>query len=67
MYVSLYVERDSQKPIIIGRGASNLVRVKQMVRKDINQVIGYKTTVNLHVTVAKNWQSDTKKLQRLGF
>lgn len=67
VYVSLYVERDSQKPIIIGRGASNLVRVKQMVRKDINQVIGYKTTVNLHVTVAKNWQSDTKKLQRLGF
>ena len=49
--VSIYVERDSQKPIIIGKGASNLTYVK----------------LDLHVKVAKGWQSDPKQLERLGF
>lgn len=66
-FVSLYVERDSQKPIVIGRRASNLVRVKARVRKAVNEAVGRKTDLDLHVKVAKGWQSDAKKLERLGF
>ncbi|BDR54604.1 GTPase Era [Bombiscardovia apis] len=65
--VSIYVERDSQKPIIIGRGAEHLVQVKKKLRTRINQVLGTKAKLDLHVKVAKNWQGDPKQLQRLGF
>lgn len=66
-FVSLYVERDSQKPIIIGHKANNLVRVKARVRKAVNAAVGRKTDLDLHVKVAKGWQSDAKQLARLGF
>ncbi|MCI1983973.1 MAG: GTPase Era [Bifidobacteriaceae bacterium] len=66
-HVSLYVERDSQKPIIIGRGAEHLVRVKKKVRTAVNRAVGARTKLELHVKVSKEWQSDPKKLDRLGF
>ena len=65
--VSVYVERDSQKPIIIGRGAEHLVRVKKRLRAAVNRITGAKAVLDLHVKVAKGWQSDPKKLERLGF
>ncbi|BDR52970.1 GTPase Era [Bombiscardovia nodaiensis] len=65
--VSIYVERDSQKPIIIGHGAEHLVRVKKKLRTRVNQILGTKAKLDLHVKVAKNWQGDPKQLQRLGF
>lgn len=66
-YVSLYVERDSQKPIVIGREACHLVAVKRKIRRAVNVAVGCPTDLELHVAVAKNWQSDPKKLRRLGF
>lgn len=65
--VTLYVERDSQKPIIIGRHASNLVWVKRKVRTDIKRIVGGRARLEMHVALAKGWQSDPKKLDRLGF
>lgn len=65
--VSIYVERDSQKPIIIGKGASHLVRVKKKLRTPVNRIVGQKARLDLHVKVAKGWQSDPKQLERLGF
>ncbi|RFT22996.1 GTPase Era [Bifidobacteriaceae bacterium GH022] len=65
--VSVYVERDSQKPIIIGRGAEHIVRVKKRLRTVVNRITGAKAVLDLHVKVAKGWQSDPKKLERLGF
>ena len=65
--VSIYVERDSQKPIIIGRHAEHLVRIKKRLRTPVNRLVGRKANLDLHVKVAKNWQSDPKKLDRLGF
>lgn len=67
VHVSIYVERDSQKPIIIGRKAEHLVRVKKKLRTPVNRIIGRKSQLDLHVKVAKGWQSDPKKLDRLGF
>ena len=51
--VSVYVERDSQKPIIIGRGAEHLVRVKKKLRTPVNRTVGGKAKLDLHVKVAK--------------
>nr|WP_225431604.1 GTPase Era [Bifidobacterium platyrrhinorum] len=65
--VSIYVERDSQKPIIIGKGASNLTAVKKRLRTPVNRIVGRKSRLDLHVKVAKGWQSDPKQLERLGF
>ncbi|KAB8293595.1 GTPase Era [Bifidobacterium avesanii] len=65
--VSIYVERDSQKPIIIGKGASNLVAVKKKLRTPVNRIVGCKAKLDLHVKVAKGWQSDPKQLEKLGF
>lgn len=67
VHVSIYVERDSQKPIIIGHGAEHLVRVRKKLRTAVNRTLGQKAALDLHVKVAKNWQGDPKLLQRLGF
>lgn len=67
VHVSIYVERDSQKPIIIGHRAEHLVRVKKKLRTAVNRTLGQKATLDLHVKVAKNWQGDPKLLQKLGF
>ena len=61
--VSIYVERDSQKPIIIGKGASNLTYVKKKLRTPVNRIVGQKAKLDLHVKVAKGWQSDPKQLE----
>ena len=65
--VSIYVERDSQKPIIIGKGAEHRVRGKKKLRTPVNRIVGRKAKLDLHVKVAKGWQSDPKQLERLGF
>lgn len=65
--VSIYVERDSQKPIIIGHRAEHLVQVKKRLRTAVNRIVGQKSKLDLHVKVAKGWQSDPKQLERLGF
>lgn len=65
--VHVFVERDSQKAIIIGRGGSRLREVGTNARKGIEKVLGQKVFLDLHVKVAKDWQRDPKQLQRLGF
>lgn len=67
VYVSLYVERDSQKPIIIGRKAKNLVYVKKRVRTAVNRAVGMRSSLDLHVKLARDWQSDPRALNRFGF
>ena len=65
--VSLVVERDSQKAIIIGKGGRRLKDVGVTARKGIEQLLGRKVYLDLHVRTAKDWQSDPKALARLGF
>ncbi|GAA1708912.1 GTPase Era [Brachybacterium phenoliresistens] len=64
---SLFVERDSQKGIIIGRGGSRLKEVGSAARAEINRLLGRKVHLDLRVKVAKDWQRDPKQLGRLGF
>ncbi|MDT5119694.1 MAG: GTPase [Mycobacterium sp.] len=67
VYALLYVERDSQKGIIIGKGGARLQEVGTAARGQIEKLLGTKVYLDLRVKVAKNWQSDPKQLGRLGF
>jgi len=63
----IFVERDSQKAIVIGKGGSRLKQVGTRSRKEIEQLLGTKVFLDLHVAVAKDWQRNPKQLRKLGF
>jgi GTP-binding protein Era len=65
--VNLYVERDSQKAIVIGRGGARLRDVGTRARQGIERLLGARVYLDLHVKVARDWQRDPKQLRRLGF
>lgn len=65
--VNLFVERDSQKAIVIGRGGSRLREVGTQARQGIEALLGTRVYLDLRVKVAKDWQRDPKQLRRLGF
>jgi len=67
VHVSLYVERPSQKAIVIGRGGQRLREVGTQARRHIEALLGTPVYLDLHVKVAKDWQRDPKQLRRLGF
>ncbi|TYQ02775.1 UNVERIFIED_ORG: GTP-binding protein Era [Gordonia westfalica J30] len=67
VHAVLFVERDSQKGIIIGRKGARLKEVGTVARVQIERLLGTKVYLDLHVKVAKDWQRDPKQLRRLGF
>ncbi|PZT97449.1 MAG: GTPase Era [Gordonia sp. (in: high G+C Gram-positive bacteria)] len=67
VHANLFVERDSQKGIIIGKKGARLKEVGTVARVQIEKVLGAKVYLDLHVKVAKDWQRDPKQLGRLGF
>ena len=64
---SLFVERDSQKRIVIGTGGARLREVGTKARHEIEALLGVPVYLDIRVKVAKNWQRDAKQLRRLGF
>jgi GTP-binding protein Era len=67
VYANLFVERDSQKGIIIGHQGSRLTEVGARARAQIEPLVGKQVFLSLRVKVAKDWQRDPKQLGRLGF
>ncbi len=67
VHAVLYVERDSQKGIVIGKGGARLREVGTAARTQIEKLLGTKVYLDLRVKIAKNWQRDPKQLGRLGF
>ena len=67
VYANLYVERPSQKAIVIGRGGQRLREVGTTARRHIERLLGSQVYLDLHVKVAKDWQRDPKQLRKLGF
>ncbi|HKN99428.1 MAG TPA: GTPase Era [Pseudonocardiaceae bacterium] len=67
VHAELFVERPSQKAIVLGRGAERIKRVGITARRHIEALLGTKVYLDLHVKVAKDWQRDPKQLRRLGF
>jgi GTPase len=63
----LYIERPSQKAIVIGRGGSRLKDVGSAARQQIEALLGTPVYLDLRVKVAKNWQRDPRQLRRIGF
>ena len=67
VYVHIYVERESQKHIVIGKGGSRLKDVGITARESISKLLGVQVHLDIRVKIAKDWQRDPKQLQRLGF
>ena len=67
VYATLHVERDSQKAIILGTGGARLKGVGTTARHQIEALLGMRVYLDLHVSVAKDWQRDPKQLKKLGF
>ena len=67
VYVTLFVERSSQKPIVLGPKGSRLGSVGRRSRLQIEELLGTRVYLDLHVAVAKDWQRDPKQLRKLGF
>ncbi|MEV4538162.1 GTPase Era [Asanoa sp. NPDC049518] len=67
IYADVYVERQSQKAIVIGARASRLKEIGIRSRQEIEALLGRRVYLDLHVRVAKEWQRDPKQLRKLGF
>ena len=63
----IFVERQSQKGILIGKGGSALKSVGEKARKDIEAFLGHSVFLELHVKVRENWRSEDAWLRRLGY
>ncbi|CAL9531112.1 GTPase Era [Streptomyces sp. enrichment culture] len=67
IHANVYIERPSQKGIVIGPKGSRLKDVGTKARQQIEALLGTPVFLDLHVKVAKDWQRDPKQLRRLGF
>jgi len=67
VHATVYVERPSQKAIVLGAGGSRMKTVGATARRQIEALLGSQVYLDLHVKVAKDWQRDPKQLKRLGF
>jgi len=67
IHATVYVERDSQKGIVVGKGGSVLREIGTRARAELETLLSTRVYLDLHVKVAKEWQRDPKKLARLGF
>lgn len=67
VHAILYVERSSQKGIVIGHKGARLKEVGTAARTQIEKLLGTKVYLDLHVKVAKDWQRDPRQLRRMGF
>lgn len=63
----IYVERDSQKAILIGKGGEKIKQVGIDARKDIEKFFGKKVYLELFVKVEKDWRSRENKLRAFGY
>src|SRR5215471_1507061 len=66
IFASIFVERDSQKAIVIGKGGQKLKEIGTEARKDLEGFFGRKIFLELHVKVRKNWRDDEETLKSLG-
>jgi GTP-binding protein Era len=67
VFATVHLERDSQKGIVIGPRGARLKRIGTTARAGIEELLGERIHLALHVAVEREWQRDPKKLDRLGF
>ena len=66
IYCAIYVERDSQKPIIIGKGGSKIKQIGIEARKDIQDILGRPVHLQLFVKVVEDWRNRAPELDEMG-
>jgi GTPase len=66
IFANLWVERDSQKGIMIGKGGAKLKDIGSRARAEIEALLGRTVFLSIHVKVSKEWQRDAKKITQLG-
>ena len=67
IFATIYVEHESQKGIIIGKRGSALKKVGTEARIDLEQFLGSRVFLDLHVKVRKNWRRDINQIRRFGY
>ena len=67
IYATIHLERPSQKGIVIGARGARLKRIGTTARAAVEELLGRRVHLDLHVAVEADWQRDPKKLDRLGF
>jgi len=66
IYASILVDHDSQKPIVIGKGGEMIKRIGSEARKDLEELLGGKVFLDLHVKVRQEWRDDERILDEMG-
>lgn len=67
IYATVYVERESQKGIIIGAGAKRLKEIGTAARADLERLLGKRVFLDLHVKVKRDWRRDASQIRRFGY
>jgi len=67
IYANVYVERPSQKAIVMGAKGARMKQIGITARKQIEALLGTRIYLNLHVKIAKDWQRNPQQLRKLGF
>ena len=67
IYAVIYVERESQKHIVVGRGGERIKEVGMQAREIISKLLSVPVHLDLRVKIAKDWQRDPSQLARMGF
>ena len=63
----IHVERESQKPILIGKGGSMIATLREKGQKRIEEFLGKKYRIELQIVVSPNWRNDTHLLEQFGY
>jgi GTP-binding protein Era len=63
----IWVERESQKPILVGKGGETLKRISSAARKDMERLFDGKVYLGVWVKVKRDWTTDARALRQLGY
>jgi GTP-binding protein Era len=66
IFASILVDRESQKPIIVGKGGDMVKRIGTEARRDLEQMLGGRVYLDLHVRVREDWRDDDRLLDEMG-
>lgn len=64
---TIYVERDTQKAIVVGKKGEKIKRIGTAAREELQKIVDARVYLELHVSVLKNWRSDPRAMQRFGY
>lgn len=67
IFASIYVERESQKAIIVGKGGSAIKRIGTQARRDLERLLGERVYLDLKVKVKRHWRRDESQIRRFGY